>query len=112
LKKTIICINNIKQIKLTDVVGDAESTEFAGKCISHLANDPKLMSYSSKILIAAEYAQAKSIRDIDGRVVPSHRQINSAMKLVLPKSLHFVSNFVPNFVKVPQIAFDLMASKF
>jgi dehydrogenase/reductase SDR family member 1 len=102
----------LNQIKLSDVIGDAESPEFAGKCISYLANDPKLMSYSSKILIAAEYAQAKSIRDIDGRVVPSHRQINSAMKLVLPKQLHFVSNFIPNFVKVPQFAFDLMSSKF
>ncbi len=105
-------MDNIQQIKLSDVIGDAESPEFAGKCISYLANDPKLMSYSSKILIAAEYAQAKSIRDIDGRVVPSHRQINSAIKLVLPKQLHFVSNFIPNFVKVPQFAFDLMSSKF
>jgi hypothetical protein len=70
------------------------------------------MSYSSKILIAAEYAQAKCIRDIDGRIVPSHRQINSAIKLVLPKQLHFFSNFIPNFVKVPQFAFDLMSSKF
>lgn len=102
----------LKKIVLKDVIGDSESVEFAGKCVSHLVNDPKLMSYSSKVIIAAEYAQIKGIRDIDGRVVPSHRQINSAIKLIFPKSLHFVANLVPNFVKVPQVAFDLINSKF
>lgn len=70
------------------------------------------MKYSSKIVIAAEYAANHSIRDIDGRQINSHRQINSAMKLVLPKSLHWTANLVPNFVKLPQFAFDLMGSKF
>lgn len=70
------------------------------------------MSYSSKVVIAAEYAQSHGIKDIDNRVIASHRQINSAMKLVLPKQLHFAANCVPNFVKLPQFAFDLMASKF
>ena len=70
------------------------------------------MAYTSKVIVAAEYAQAKGIKDIDGRVVPSHRQINNAIKLIFPKPLHFVSNFIPNFVKVPQFAFDLMSSKF
>ena len=94
------------------MIDDAESPEFPGKVIAALANDPKIMSYTSKVVIAAEYAQHKGIKDIDGRVVPSHRQINSALKLVLPKPLHFISHFVPNFVKVPQVAFDLMTSKF
>jgi hypothetical protein len=77
-----------------------------------LAQDPHIMKYSSKVLIASEYAQMKGIRDIDDRVIPSHRQINSAMKLFLPKNMHFMSNFVPNFVKVPQFVMDLASSKF
>ena len=97
---------------MQDVLGDAESPEFAGKVISALAVDPKLMSYSSKIVIAAEYAQCHGIKDVDNRVVPSHRQINSAMKLVLPKSLHFAANLVPNFVKVPQFVMDIVSTKF
>lgn len=99
-------------MKLKDVIDDAESPEFAGLVISALANDPKLMKYTSKIVVAAEYAQCHGIKDVDNRVVASHRQINSALKLVLPKQLHFAANLIPNFVKLPQFAFDLMASKF
>ena len=94
------------------MIEDSESPEFAGLVISALANDPKVMSYSSKVVIAADYAQAHGIKDIDNRVIASHRQINSAMKLVLPKQLHFAANLVPNFVKLPQFAFDIMSSKF
>ena len=101
-----------KEIKLKDVIEDSESPEFAGLVITALANDPKLMSYTSKVVIAADYAQAKGIKDIDNRVIASHRQINSAMKLVLPKQLHFAAKLVPNFVKLPQFAFDIMSSKF
>lgn len=102
----------LNEIKLKDVIEDSESPEFAGLVITALANDPKLMSYTSKVVIAADYAQAKGIKDIDNRVIASHRQINSAMKLVLPKQLHFAAKLVPNFVKLPQFAFDIMSSKF
>ncbi len=77
-----------------------------------MAVDPKLMSYTSKVVIAADYAQSNGIKDIDNRVVPSHRQINSAMKLILPKSLHFAANLVPNFIKVPQFVMDVVTTKF
>jgi len=102
----------LKEIKLQDVNDDSESTEFAGKVITDLAVNPNIMKYTSKILIAAEYAAANKIKDIDERTIPSFRQVNAAMKMVLPKPLHFVSNLVPDFVKVPQFAFDLMGSKF
>lgn len=102
----------LNEIPLSRVMDDCESTEFAGKCIAGLYNEPRLMKYTSKTVIAAEYAQARGIKDVDGRVIPSHRQINSGMKLVLPKSLHFAANLVPDFVKVPQFAFDLLGSKF
>lgn len=102
----------LNELKLKDIWDDTESVEFAGKVIAELAVDPKLMNYTSKVVIAADYAQTKNVKDIDGRTIASHRQINSAMKLVLPKPLHFITKVVPDFVKLPQFAFDLMASKF
>lgn len=102
----------LKEIKLKDVIADSETPEFAGKVISALATDTNLMKYSCKIVNAAEYAQCKGIKDVDGRVIPSYRQVNNAMKLVLPKELHFISNFVPNFVKVPQLLMDVVSTKF
>lgn len=77
-----------------------------------MANNKDVMKYTGRIVNAADYAQRHGIKDIDDRVVPSYRQVNSAMKLVLPKSLHFVSNFVPNFVKVPQFVMNIVNSKF
>lgn len=94
------------------MLGDSESPEFAGKVICAMASDPNLMKYTSKVVNAADYAKCHGIRDIDDRVIPSYRQINSAMKLILPKQLHFVSKFVPDFVKVPQFVMDLASSKF
>ena len=105
-------LKTIKEIKLQDVIDDSESPEFTGKVITALACDPNIMKYNSKVVIAAEYAQCHNIKDIDNRTIPSHRQINSAMKLILPKQLHFVTKVVPDFVKLPQFCFDLMGSKF
>jgi dehydrogenase/reductase SDR family member 1 len=102
----------LNEIKLIDVINDAESVEFAGKVISKLATDPNLFSYTSKVVIAADYAQKHGITDIDGRTIPSHRQINSALKLVLPKTLKSVANLVPNFIKVPQVVMDVFTTKF
>jgi hypothetical protein len=97
---------------MKDAIEDSESTEFAGKVIAHLAANSNLMRYSTKIVNAAEYAQNNGIKDIDGRVIANYRQVNSAMKLILPKQLHFVTNFVPNFVKVPQFLIDISNTKF
>ncbi len=102
----------LKEIKLKDVIDDSESTQFAGKVIAELGADPDVMKYTSKIVIAAEYAQKHNIKDIDDRKIASHRQINAAMKLVLPKLFHPVAGLIPDFVKLPQFAFDLMGSKF
>lgn len=102
----------LSELKLKDVIDDTESPQFAGKVIAELGSDPAVMKYTSKIVIAAEYAQKHKIKDIDDRAIASHRQINSAMKLVLPKVLHPVTKLVPDFVKLPQFAFDLMGSKF
>ena len=103
---------NFKEVKLKGLLEEAESPEFAGKVIVALANDKKIMSYSKKIVIAADYAQAHNIHDIDDRVIPSHRSVSTGMKMVLPKALHPLANLVPNFVKVPQFVMDLASSKF
>jgi hypothetical protein len=97
---------------LIDVIDDSESTEFAGKVIASLSENKDVMKYTSKVVNAAEYARNHNIRDIDNRSIANYRQVNSAMKLILPKSLHFMANFVPDFLKVPQFVMDLKTSKF
>ena len=39
--------------------------------IVKLAQDPNLLSFTGKVVIAADYALSHDIKDIDGRVIPS-----------------------------------------
>ncbi len=70
------------------------------------------MNYSSKTVIAADYAQSKGLRDIDGRFINSFRQLNLLLKLLLPESLHFIANLFPSFVKLPKFMLALGTSKY
>jgi NAD(P)-dependent dehydrogenase (short-subunit alcohol dehydrogenase family) len=51
----------------------AESAEFPGRVIAALAEKPDRMSYSGRVLIAAEAALELGVADVDGRQPPSHR---------------------------------------
>jgi hypothetical protein len=91
----------------------AESIEFMGKVISQMAQDPKIMSYTSRVVIGADYAQNHNIKDIDAREIMSHRQLKKILDdYVLPDNWRFISQYVPGFVKVPYFFIDLMYSKF
>jgi dehydrogenase/reductase SDR family member 1 len=98
--------------KVADMFKNGETTEFSGKVIVALAQDKQIMKYSRKTVIAADYAHAHNIRDIDNRVIDSFRQLNLALATALPSSLQFITNFIPNFIKVPQFILDIVNSKF
>lgn len=98
---------------MKEIFADGESPEFSGKIIAALAADPKLADYTAKVLIAAEYAADHGIKDIDNREIMVMRRINTILhNYVLPDSLKFLANFVPNFLKVPQFLLDIQLSKF
>jgi len=44
----------------------AETIEFAGKCIAHLATDAEIMAKTGKVITTADLAEAHGITDIDG----------------------------------------------
>lgn len=91
---------------------NGESIEFAGKCVVSLAKDPNVIKYTSKVIIAEDYAQTKGLRDIDGRVIDSFRQLNYVLDRVLPSSLKFITKLIPNFIKVPKFLISILTSKF
>jgi hypothetical protein len=102
----------LKEIKLSEVLESSESPEFSGKVIAALASDRNIMKYSSKVLIAADYANSNGIYDIDGRKIASFRQLNSLFDLILPKSLKFATKFIPDFIKIPTFVFALQSKKY
>ncbi len=89
-----------------------ETTEFSGKVIVHLAQNPNMSKYTTKTIISADYAQAHGIKDIDGKVVPSFRQFKFFAAYYLPAKYQFVYNFIPGFLKFPQFLLDIASSKF
>ena len=80
--------------------------------VASLASNPDVMKYTARVVLAAEYAQAHGIRDIDNHIIPSFRQVNFLCEHFLPKSISFVGNLIPNFVKIPQFLLDIVNSKF
>jgi NAD(P)-dependent dehydrogenase (short-subunit alcohol dehydrogenase family) len=56
----------------------AESAEFPGRVIAALAGSPERMTYSGRVLVAAEIAQELGVVDVDGRQPPSHRAMLGA----------------------------------
>jgi len=100
------------QIKMSDFFKNAESPEFTGKVVVALAQDAKLMSYTSSIVVVADYAQAHSIRDIDDRVIASYRQLNYYASLLLPERFQYLANYIPGFVKIPNFLLSSLNAKF
>lgn len=89
-----------------------ESIEFSGKIIVAMAQDPNIIKLTSKVVIGAEYAQERGIKDIDNRVIPSFRQVKGIIEGFFPENLQFLAKFVPGFVKIPQFVLDIVNSKF
>lgn len=59
--------------RYAELTKHAESAEFPGRVISALAASPDRMSYSGRVLVAAEVAVELGVSDVDGRQPPSHR---------------------------------------
>lgn len=101
-----------KARSFNEMFDTAQSPEFAGKCIVALAQERHPIDFTSKVVFAEDYAQTKGLRDIDGRVIDSYRQLNYILKAVLPNPLQFITYLIPNFVKVPKFVIALTTSKF
>lgn len=98
---------NMKQI-----FENGESTEFSGKIIVSLLNNPNLHKYTSKVIYSSDYADSFGIKDIDGRVIPNYKQLKFLASSFLPKPFNYASVFIPGFLKIPQFLLDIVNSKF
>lgn len=104
--------NKSVDISASKIFGDAESVEFGGKIISHMALNPKIMKCSCKIVTAADYAKSYDIHDVDGRQIPSHREFSNLGGYMLPKSMRGLAKYAPSSFKVPQFLIDIANSKY
>jgi dehydrogenase/reductase SDR family protein 1 len=102
--------SNKQDTSFKKMVEEGESVEFGGKIIAHMSQNPKIMKYTKKIVSGSDYAQTYDIKDIDGKVHVSYRSLKSLGPYILPKNLHYLTNYAPNF-KIPQFLIDVANSK-
>ncbi len=91
-----------------------ETVEFGGKIVVAMAQDPHIMRMSSRIVIGAEYARKKGLVDIDGRQIPTHRELSFMAPYILPKSMRrwAANSPLAKSIKVPQSILDIANSKY
>merc|ERR1712223_968489 len=85
--------------KSVDIFKDAESVEFAGKAIVKLAEDPKRISKTGKILWVSDLAQEYGFKDDDGEIHDS-RCLKNILKAT---GYTWLPNLIPKFIRVPLV---------
>lgn len=96
--------------KFRTMFEEGETVEFGGKIISHMATNPGIMKHSCRVVSAADYAGKYNITDIDGKVMPSNRELKNLVSF-LPKSMQSYAKKNPH-CKVPSPVLTVFGSKY
>jgi len=100
-----------KKSKNAAIFSRAETVEFAGKCVLHLAasSPADLASKTGRILLSGDLAMEYGFRDVDGDMPAGTRQVN----FVLGK-LGYVglAAWVPDWIRIPHALLHMMSNKF
>uniref|UniRef100_A0A915JD01 Dehydrogenase/reductase SDR family member 1 n=1 Tax=Romanomermis culicivorax TaxID=13658 RepID=A0A915JD01_ROMCU len=94
---------------MLDLFQNGESTEFAGKCIVHLAQDINVMQKSGRVWLTADLADMYGFSDIDGTQPSNFRSVKF---LVDQAAWHKTAGWIPSWIKLPGWMFALSTSKF
>ena len=86
---------------------EGETTEFAGKCIAHLLDDPKIMNRSGQIHLTTDLGQELDIKDVDGSTPVGQRSVR-LMVMMTPGFLRKLSVYVPSWIKIPKSIYFMM----
>jgi len=81
-----------------ELLEEAESPEFAGRAVVHLAADKNRLQKTGKIVITGDLSDEYGFTDIDGLRPPSLR---SAYFLLKSLGWTKTARFVPSWIKVP-----------
>ncbi|XP_060552409.1 dehydrogenase/reductase SDR family member 1-like [Ruditapes philippinarum] len=85
--------------KMLEYFEKAETTEFAGQCITAMATDADLMKMSGKIVQTCDLARRYGLQDAEGHGPLDYRQIN----VILRQFGHpWLANCIPDFVRIPK----------
>uniref|UniRef100_A0A5S6QET7 Dehydrogenase/reductase SDR family member 1 n=1 Tax=Trichuris muris TaxID=70415 RepID=A0A5S6QET7_TRIMR len=84
---------------MEELIANAETVEFAGKCVVHLAADKNIMKKTGRILFTADVAREYGFTDVNNKPIECVRSV----KLLLAKKNHpTLSALVPSWVRIPE----------
>ncbi|ESO00623.1 hypothetical protein HELRODRAFT_192551 [Helobdella robusta] len=85
--------------KLELMLTGAESSQFTGIAVVHLASDKSVMRKSGQVLLTTDLAKEYGFKDIDDQLPADFRSISFLLKI---HGWPWLAMFIPSFVKVPQ----------
>jgi len=85
-----------------------ESIEFAGMAVAHLAQDPKKLEKSGRVLLTCNLAREYGFQDLDGSI----HDVLSIKELLNSYGHTWLGAVVPGFVRIPLWTMHYSASKF
>ncbi|CDW55539.1 adh short and Glycos transf 1 and Glyco trans 4 4 domain containing protein [Trichuris trichiura] len=88
----------LEEEAMKDLISNAESVEFAGKCVVHLASDKNIMKKTGRVLFTADVAREYGFTDVNNKPVES---VRSVKLLLAKKNHHTLSALVPSWVRIP-----------
>ena len=88
---------------------DAESVEFSGMAIAHLASDPNIMDKSGRILMTHDLAHEYGFKDVDGTIRGDIRSLKKTLEM---EGHPWLAMLVPEFVLIPRFIVHYASFKF
>ncbi|GMS85462.1 hypothetical protein PENTCL1PPCAC_7637 [Pristionchus entomophagus] len=86
-----------------------ETVEFSGRCIVHMAADPKISKKAGKILFTSDVARHYGFKDVDGATPQDMRSVALALRFFGWRKL---ASLTPNFLRIPLTGMHFVSYKF
>ncbi|XP_076824404.1 dehydrogenase/reductase SDR family member 1-like isoform X2 [Clavelina lepadiformis] len=91
------------------ILKNAESSEYAGRCVVGLMKDPNIMKKSGQIALTTDLADEYNIKDVDGKCPNSMRSIRT---MCAGGGAIGLANFLPGWLKLPTWLYKYLLSSF
>ena len=87
----------------------AESVEFSGLAIRHLAADQKVAEKTGRILLTQDLALEYGFTDVDGEMPLCLRNVGLILAFL---GYPWIASWIPDFVKIPLSLIHMRSNKF
>ena len=87
----------------------AESFEFSGRAIRHLAADRRMAEKTGRILLTQDLALEYGFADVDGEMPLSVRNVGFTFAFL---GYPWLASWIPDFVKIPLSLIHMRSNKF